>query len=41
MILEWILIAYILKRILDRGMLQTMTPEEYERILKGNHLWLR
>ncbi len=39
MILEWVLLAWLLKKLLDRFMLRTMTAEEYQSILKDSK-WL-
>lgn len=41
MILEWILIAWIAKRLLDSVVLREMTREEYRRILERRDVPMR
>lgn len=38
MIVEWILVAWILKKILDPVFMRHMSQEEYQRILQGKKL---
>lgn len=41
MILEWILIAWVAKRLLDSVVLREMTAEEYLRIAERRELPMR